>query len=98
MGENSMEMRQEGQRGDAGKGLMSEWNIMYDRHGDTPDGKIGMFMSQILKTCSGAGRTHTPLIANAYSAREYYPAVTGVCLMQTERQPRKLRTTSPSSN
>lgn len=53
-----MEMRQEGQRGKGRQGLMSERKIMYDRHCDTPDGKIGMFVSQILRTCSGAGRTH----------------------------------------
>lgn len=46
------------------QGLMSEWNIMYDRHCDIPHGKIGMFMSEILKQQAG----HiTPLIANTYS-------------------------------
>lgn len=37
---------------------------MYDRHCDIPHGKIGMFMSEILK--QQAGRI-TPLIANTYS-------------------------------
>lgn len=67
---NGMEMRQEGTQRGGRQGLMSEWNIMDDRNRDTPDEKkVGMFMSEISKTCRGTGRTQAPLQAARHLAQ-----------------------------